>query len=68
MPFTGIADPETVSRLRDVVAQHCRNNHITDDLEREQVAFRVVALFNGGMADMDDLMKTLAGWDHRSIG
>lgn len=68
MPFIGIADPETVTRLRDVVQRYCRDNDITDDQEREQVAFRVVALFNGGMTDTDDLLKTLTVRDHRSIG
>lgn len=68
MPFIGIADPETVTRLRDVVQRYCRDNDITDEQEREQVAFRVVALFNGGMTDRDDLLKTLTVRGHRSIG
>lgn len=68
MPFTGIADPEAVSRLREVVKCHCRNNHITDNLEREQVAFRVMSLFNGGMTNMEDLMKALSDGENHSTG
>ena len=61
MPFEGIANPEQLAVLTRVLDDHCRNIGLAEDHpEREALAHRVMALFNNGILDIEDLKQALA--------
>jgi hypothetical protein len=61
MPFRGAASPEQLAVLTSVLDDHCRKIGLTEDHpEREALAHRVMALFNNGVLDLDDLKQALA--------
>lgn len=60
MPFKGTFNPEDLEMLRAVLAQHCRDHGIVNEVERENVAMRLLGLFHGGIANFDDLSKAVA--------
>jgi hypothetical protein len=61
LPFKGIANPEQLAVLTRVLDDHCRNIGLAEDHpERETLAHRVMALFNNGILDIEDLKQALA--------
>lgn len=59
MPFTGIANPEQLIVLSEVVDEFCRSRAIVDASEREYVGQLVLLLYQRGTASLDDLLAGL---------
>lgn len=60
MPFRGVADPETLARLHEVLTDFCAQRGIdsaSDDWMR--AAEQLMALFSAGVSDPEDLMHRL---------
>jgi hypothetical protein len=61
LPFEGIANPEQLAVLTKMLDDHCRNIGLAEGHpEREALAHRVMALFNNGILDIEDLTQALA--------
>jgi hypothetical protein len=61
MPYSNsIASPEQLAVLRAAVNNHCDLRNITDPVERENIAYLVMALFNDGSTTLEGLTVALA--------
>jgi hypothetical protein len=60
MPFTGIANPDQLRILDQLLDEHCIERGITDPLERESAAGLIMSLFSSGATDLDALKTALA--------
>lgn len=60
MPFKGACNPEELEMLRSVLAHYCHDHHIVNELDREDVAPHLLALFQSGAATVEALSQALA--------
>jgi hypothetical protein len=59
MKFRTVAGPEQVATMGRVLDAYCEHAGITSQIERENVAARVLALYEMGVAEEDELLAAL---------
>lgn len=60
MPFQGIADPEDLKMLSQILGEHCRDIGIKGDtVVSEALAVRIVYLFQHGVCGANELKTAL---------
>ena len=59
MKFGTVAGPEQVAAMGRVLEAYCEHTGITSHIERQNVAARILALYELGVADEDELLAAL---------
>ena len=59
MSFRGIADSDQITILRQALDDYCAGRSVSDEMERENIATRIVGLFHSGMTTLEDLVAAL---------
>lgn len=65
MPFTGIADPEQLSIIRQALDEYCLTCGISDEQGRDDAAWLVMLLFSNGANSLEELRAGLVGSEER---
>ena len=65
----GIADPEDLEALQEILAEFCGRRSISvTSAEAQEAALHLVLLFNSGMRDRDAMLSLLDPEDSRVAG
>ena len=59
MKFGGVASPEELAVMDRVLDAYCAQAGVTNQVERENIAAEIVALFELGLPTEDDLRRAL---------
>lgn len=59
MKFGAVAGPEHVAVMGRVLDTYCRHTGITNKIERENVAARIIALYEIGVVCEEELLAAL---------
>ncbi len=59
MPFSMIFQPSQVKILRKALDEHCQARGITRNDDREEVAARLIQLYDSGVTAVEDLLDSL---------
>lgn len=60
MPFSGVVDAEQLAMLTKALNEHCIERGVQSEQERENIAYRVMALFVAGATSAEALKAALA--------
>ncbi|MET0939864.1 MAG: hypothetical protein ABWY13_00725 [Mesorhizobium sp.] len=59
MPFPGIAYPDDLSVMQEVIEGYCLANNIADETGRDEVARLVMMIFEGGATTAEEIRAGL---------